>query len=139
MKRPTYYILDDNHQPVALTGPHAALQWGRWFEGAIGISGPAERRKDKRRVAFTDLGWGSVSTVFLGIDHAWDGGPPILFETMVFGNPKPDGTFPEEAEDDDLVGSMRRYCTWDEAEAGHAEMVAEVREKFWLQRRANGK
>ncbi len=26
-----------------------------------------------------------VSTVFLGIDHNWNEGPPILFETMIFG------------------------------------------------------
>lgn len=27
-----------------------------------------------------------VSTVFLGIDHGFGFGPPVLFETMVFGN-----------------------------------------------------
>lgn len=47
-----------------------------------------------------------VSTVFLTIDHAWGGGAPVLFETMIFGGPH------DEWQD--------RYHTWDEAEAGHA-------------------
>ena len=52
-----------------------------------------------------------VSTVFLMFDHAFlPGSPPVLFETMVFGGPH----------DQD----QRRYHTWDEAAAGHAEVVA---------------
>jgi len=41
-----------------------------------------------RIVAKTDIdGEVEVSTVFLGLDHAvWDG-PPMLFETMIFGGP----------------------------------------------------
>lgn len=55
-----------------------------------------------------------VSTVFLSIDHNYtDHGPPIVFETLVFGGPMDD--------------SMRRYATWAEAEAGHDEVVELVR------------
>src|ERR1700761_3372970 len=55
-----------------------------------------------------------VSTVFIGLDHQFDeDGPPLIFETMVFGGP--------------LNESQRRYSTWEEAEAGHREMVEEVR------------
>jgi hypothetical protein len=36
-------------------------------------------------------------------------GPPILFETMIFGGP--------------YDQYMDRYCTWAEAEAGHARAV----------------
>lgn len=51
-----------------------------------------------------------VSTVFLGIDHGYtENGPPIVFETLVFGGP--------------MADSMRRYATWDEAVAGHEETV----------------
>lgn len=47
-----------------------------------------------------------VSTVFLGLDHRFvSEGEPILFETMIFG-----GEHNEYQE---------RYCTWEEAEAGH--------------------
>jgi hypothetical protein len=54
-----------------------------------------------------------VSTVFLGLDHNFrDEGPPILFETMIFGET-----------DDDPVGRQWRYATWAEAELGHMAIV----------------
>jgi hypothetical protein len=67
---------------------------------------------EERRVARTQIGPEvHVSTVFLGLDHQHGvGGPPILFETMIFGL--------EEEED-----YQERYATWDEAEAGHARAV----------------
>ena len=70
---------------------------------------------DKRRVARTELAGGAVeiSTVFLWLDHSYGQGPPILFETMVFG-----GLLDEECE---------RYSTWIEAEQGHEAMVDRVR------------
>ena len=33
----------------------------------------------------TEIGNIKISTVFLGIDHSYIGGEPILFETMIFG------------------------------------------------------
>ena len=67
-----------------------------------------------RRVAFDEVGDSHVSTVFLGLDHRFSGvGPPILFETMVFGGP--------------LNEEMERYSTYDEAESGHLAMVERVR------------
>lgn len=51
-----------------------------------------------------------VSTVFLGINHAYnDNIEPILFETMVFGG-----------KHDEF---MMRYKTWDEAIDGHKRTV----------------
>lgn len=76
-------------------------EWGKWSDTA------------DRRVEQTEIDGVFISTVFLGIDHNFIGrGPPILFETMVFG-----GALDEE---------QRRYATWDEAVAGHAAMVARV-------------
>jgi len=50
------------------------LEWGKWFE------------TDDRIIEQTDIDDVRVSTVFLGIDHSFSiGGPPILFETMIFG------------------------------------------------------
>lgn len=100
-----YYILN-GHEPVEVSD---VLEWARWFESA------------DRRVASTAIGNAFVSTVFLGLDHnhrrmmygggdEW--GPPILFETMVFGKWNPA-----------LDGLQMRYATWDEAVAGHAEIV----------------
>lgn len=54
-----------------------------------------------------------VSTVWLGANHNFSGGPPILFETMVFG--------PDDADE-----YMVRYSTEDEARTGHAETVTLV-------------
>lgn len=56
-----------------------------------------------------------VSTVFLGLDHGF-GGPPIVFETMVFTDGK--------------GGDMERYSTYDEAMAGHKVMVEKVRKRY---------
>jgi hypothetical protein len=116
--RALYYVLE-GHEPVQVAD---VVEWGRWF-GSV-----------DRQVAFTDLGFCTVSTVFLGLDHRHFGdGPPLLFETMVFANKGAGEGFPDE-----LDGRMNRYSTWDEAEAGHAEMVAEVRRDFW-RKEANGK
>lgn len=49
----------------------------------------------------------SVSTVFLGIDHGYGDGAPVLFETMIFGGKHHEW--------------QQRYCTWEEAELGHQE------------------
>lgn len=96
-----HYILDDDNNPVVVSD---VREWGEWFEANY-----------QRRVVAQD--WPRpdvmVSTVFLGIDHRFGGGgPPVLFETMVFRN----------GDGDD----QRRYCTWAEAEAGHAEMLKAV-------------
>ena len=73
------------------------------------------------RVAETLVGPLLVSTIFLVLDHNFGRGEPLIFETMIFG---------------DLEDSyQRRYCTWDEAEAGHNFAVA-VAEAMVL-RRAN--
>lgn len=69
---------------------------------------------DKRRVATTHIGNIMVSTIFLGLDHAFDDGPPMLFETMVVRN----GVWGYECE---------RCDTWQAAEEQHARMVEEIR------------
>jgi hypothetical protein len=50
-----------------------------------------------------------VCTAFLGVDVNFGDGEPILFETVVFGGP--------------CDWELYRYCTWEEAEQGHAEVV----------------
>jgi hypothetical protein len=91
-----HYILD-GRTPV----PTDMMTWAKWFETA------------DRTVSKTQIGEWEVSTVFLGLDHAFGDGPPLLFETLVFGGP--------------LDSNMVRYSTWDQAEAGHAEMVNRVK------------
>lgn len=100
--RSLWYILD-GHEPR----PAGALEWARWREG----------NPDAWRVGGDRLEDGtSVSTVFLGVDHGWSAGPPILFETMVFGRR------------DRWDGWCWRYPTWDEAAAGHAAVLKRLRE-----------
>jgi hypothetical protein len=95
----TYYILI-GREPVATD------DMSSWAAGMT---------IDRRRVALTDLdGNVSVSTVFLGIDHGFRPGPPVLFESMVFGL--------ESGEQD-----CWRYATWAAAEAGHEQIVAALR------------
>jgi len=67
---------------------------------------------EHRIIGRTELPGGCrVSTVWLGIDHSFGGGPPLIFESMVFG---PDSSI-------DL--DCQRYSTREEAELGHSEMV----------------
>jgi hypothetical protein len=65
----------------------------------------------------TMIGDVRVSTVFLSLDHNWGHGPPLLWETMVFGG--------------ELDGKCFRYASYDGPEGavqGHAAMCACVRE-----------
>jgi len=96
-----YWVLGPNHEIV----PATMRAWSMMFGD-----------ESRRRVAVTDDvdKMVRVSTVFLGIDHGHGmTDQPILFETMVFGGP--------------LDGEMDRYATWDEAIAGHAAMVEQVK------------
>jgi hypothetical protein len=70
------FILDERGRPKEVRD---VVMWGKWFETA-----------DRRVAADMDEGEGAlrvcVSTVFLGLNHNFDeDGPPILWETMVFG------------------------------------------------------
>jgi hypothetical protein len=106
---PVYYILV-GRIPIAVD----SLTWARAFE---------DRYKTFSQGTFVDP-WRigdttidercHVSTVFLGLDHNFFGrSDPVLFETMIFGGP--------------LDGDQWRYCSYDEAERGHAEAVAQAR------------
>lgn len=88
------YVLDEEGN--AITEPDL-LKWAAWFETA------------ERRIALDTLPSGiKVSTVFLGLDHSFNG-PPQLYETMIFGG-----------EQDQY---QERYSTRDEALAGHKKAL----------------
>lgn len=91
-----YYVLDAKHN--VLPEPDV-IAWGKWFDTADRIVS---------RMVRDDV---TISTVFLGVDHNfYPSGPPVLFETMVFGGVDDQRTW--------------RYHTWEEAEAGHKALVA---------------
>jgi hypothetical protein len=77
--------------------PADLMTWAKWFEEHI----------NDRIVARSEKGDVQVSTVFLGLNHQWGEGPPLIFETMIFGG-----------EHDQW---QERCSTWDQAEAQHAE------------------
>lgn len=68
---------------------------------------------DRQRVAKTTIGEAEISTVWLGLDHSFSGGPPLIFETMVFGGP--------------LDQEQDRYTTEEKARAGHEAWCERVK------------
>jgi len=63
-----------------------------------------------------------ISTIFLGINHNYGEGKPLLFETMVFSENK-------KTVDDVMDGRTMRYTNYIEAEQGHQEIVNQIKEK----------
>lgn len=94
-----HWILD-GHTPVPVRD---VRQWYEWMQTA------------ERHVGKDYIGKAFISTVFLTIDHNWYGSnhPPVLFETMVF-------------DCGELSEAQVRYSTWEEAEAGHKDMLEVV-------------
>lgn len=91
------YILE-KQMPVPCSD---LLKWGRWMQ------------KSDRHVAYMEINGVRISTIFLGLDHSFGNGDPVLFETAVFGGP--------------LDHEMERYFTWKQAVAGHEIMCARVK------------
>jgi hypothetical protein len=89
-----FYTLDDDGNPVPETD---ACLWGIWYKAT------------DRHVGLDQVGDVKISTVFLGIDHQFGIGPPVLWETMIFGGPSD--------------GSCVRYTSLAAAIEGHAGAV----------------
>jgi hypothetical protein len=92
-KRPSLYILDKNGKPKPCKD---VLKWGKAQEA------PRSLKK-------TEIGDILISTVFLGLDHQHGDGPPLLWETMIFG-----GKHDQYQE---------RYSSREEALEGHIRAV----------------
>lgn len=76
------------------------LEWGKLFEDM-----------QYRRIGSTHLWHGAwVSTVWLGLDHGFGEGPPLIFESMTFAAGMGDV-------------DCDRYSTFADAYAGHLAMV----------------
>lgn len=100
------YVLDADGKPLPCDD---IATWGDWFE---------RTRLTRECVIAQDCDEGpngtdtSVSTVFLGIDHGFGVGRPVLWETMVFGG--------------QLDGLQRRYTSREAALAGHRDVCLQV-------------
>ena len=82
-------------------------QWAKEFK-------EANRRVALNKFSTPDGRKVEVSTVFLGLNHQFGDGPPLIFETMVFGG--------------DLDGEQERYSTEAEAIEGHKAMIVRVQQ-----------
>lgn len=89
-----WYILDENNKPVKATSVIEAAEW-------------LEKNPERKAVKQEHIGDVRISTVFLGLDHAWPKNDitPVLWETMIFGG-----------EHDQY---MDRYTSHEDALEGH--------------------
>lgn len=77
------------------------------------VGDPEMRMGPDAPVGNDDVGDANVSTVFLGLNHSHGGGPPVLYETMIFGGKHDERQY--------------RYHTREEAATGHARVVDALR------------
>jgi hypothetical protein len=107
-KRPTFYILDDQGNPI----PEPDLR--RWEEWFACFENRALKHDTVSRSA-------RVSTVFVGLDYNfWRKGPPLLWETMILGGRH--------------GGTCERYASRKDAVAGHVRALEIARGKAGLAR-----
>lgn len=93
------------------------MRWAHWYE------------KGRRIVKRSTIGPYMVSTVFLGVDHRFDGeGPPILWETMVFGEVTVCGML-REHECERCAGSREQARAMHEAMCARVQAIIDVAEK----------
>lgn len=93
------------------------LEWGKFMESG------------DRIVAKTQIDEVLVSTVFLGLDHNFGPGEPLLFETMIFTEDS-SGEISFKGAVDGFVGRMKRDSNWGDAEETHRVACASIREQL---------
>lgn len=98
---PMWY-LDDNNTPQQCTFEEYSKHYKEY-----------EAKRMAKRLK-TTIGECEVSTVFLSHNHSYTDGPPVLWETLVFGG--------------NLAGERDRYTSYDDALEGHKNMVVRVME-----------
>lgn len=98
-----HYILNDQGEPEICL---SLQRWGEFYS-----------HPENRIIHQTQVGSILISTVFLGLDHRFGDGPPILWETMMFGWMLPAA----------LQHYQERYTSRDHAEAGHWKAYAAVK------------
>lgn len=98
-----YYKLDENKNAI----PCSVKEWGDQRK-QMSLGG----EKHVNEEYFGDY-W--ISTVWLGLDHGFSDGKPLIFETMVFKG---------DCRTEDYCD---HYSTWEEAEEGHKRAVEWVK------------
>jgi len=97
------YILNDAGEPEPCPN---LMAWGKWME--------ADERRFLKQTTLADGTY--ISTVFLGLDHGFGAGTPVLWESMIF---------PEQGEWHELY--QDRYTSKAAALAGHEALCAKYR------------
>lgn len=93
-----YYYLNEDHT----TRPCTQEEYGEQY---------VLMTKNKlKHVACDTLNDCTISTVWLGINHAYDGEKPHIFETMIFSGV-------------DTKNYQERYSTWEDAKEGHGRAI----------------
>lgn len=96
-----FWILNAAGEPEPISD---VLMWGEWFErSTLDRSRIVAQDRDEQPGAPDVM----VSTVFLGLNHNYGTGAPLLWETMILGGP--------------LDGSQWRWSSREAALTGHAE------------------
>lgn len=119
-----HYILNADLQPIKIDvwpnglkggiDERALIRWAEFIETFA-----------NRVVQQTHVGPYWVSTVFLGLDHQFGKGPPLIFETMVFDTEQR-RVYKIGGKERETVGEeieIWRYSTWPEAVTGHNKLV----------------
>jgi hypothetical protein len=96
------YILDENGEPKICNDVYV---WGEWYENV-----------SNRSILFNQVGDVKVSTVFLGLDHSFGIGDPVLWGSLITG-----GSYD---------GHEERYRSKKEAITNHDKLVEMVKESF---------
>src|SRR5271170_7396410 len=101
----THYYLNDDHT----FRPCSLMEWANQFE-------TMDRHIGDDHVSDN----AHVSTVWLGTNHNFFGGKPLLFETMIFSRG-------DEAWADQF---QFRYSSWEQAKRGHELAVELIKQGF---------
>jgi len=99
-----YYYLNEDKT----VRPCHLLTWSTQFQ-KLSMLG-------KKHVGDDEIEGKRVSTVWLGLNHRFDEGKPLIFETMVFKDKSGAEIYCE------------RYSTWEEAEEGHQKAIQWVKD-----------
>lgn len=120
-----YYRMDGSPYPP---GDEGLMEWAKDFE-------------ESDRIVKQELLWNGIwiSTVWLGLDHQYGDGPPLIFETMAFRHIFEETVEPIEFDGIKLpyrshhpdVGIQERYSTLADAEFGHAWWKHELSTWRW--------
>lgn len=108
--KPKFWMF--NKETHEITGTDDVLEWGKYMN----IEGARIVQQD------TVNGY-LVSTVFLGLDHSFDFGVPVLFETMIFDEVYINDKGESVEERRELHDYQERYHTYEEAVEGHKKAL----------------